>query len=79
MSEEAFENKRKYTKEDIEKNPEFKQEPIFEIVKKTDKCSETMRYTPIIERNDWEIGEPYIPFELVPEEPDQLAIQVIWS
>lgn len=77
--EDAFENKLKYTQKEIEESPELKHEPIYEIVKKTDIMTETIRYNPIIERNDWELGEPYIPFELIPGEPNKLAIQVIWQ
>ena len=40
-----------------------------------------MRYTPIVGRNDWELGEPYIPFELLQEldKEDILAIQIRWK
>jgi len=78
---EEFKNKRKYTQDEIETNPELRNEPIYELVKKTEEKTETMRYTPTISRNDWELGEPYIPFELLKEfqEDDELAIQIRWE
>ena len=77
---EDFENERKYTQEEIEINPELRNEPIYELVKKTEVKTETMRYTPIVERNDWELGEPYIPFELLRDlDEDTLAIQIRWE
>src|SRR5438094_9710999 len=43
---------------------------IIAIAEKYKKHTKTVRYIPVGEKQDWQIGEPYIPYSLLPESAD---------
>jgi hypothetical protein len=54
--------------------------PIVVIVDRESDHSETVRFRPRGDQEDWQIGEPYIPYDLLPESSSQsLLIQVDWD
>ncbi len=56
------------------------EKPIVCLVKKVSEHTETVRYCPIGEPETWELGEPYIPYNLLPANvPDQLVVEVKWD
>ncbi|HOD45335.1 MAG TPA: hypothetical protein PKL21_10680 [Anaerolineaceae bacterium] len=63
---------------DNHRHPDY---PIKAIVKLTSLHTKTCRYTPSGDNpKDWEIGEPYIPYSLIPlPPPNTLYIEVRWD
>ena len=53
--------------------------PIKVLVELIEKCTKTVRYAPIGDKGDWQIGEPYIPFSRVPSDSNFLIIEVKWD
>lgn len=54
--------------------------PIFVLVEKNVEHTTTVRYTPSGDPEGWELGEPYIPYPLLPSPPPQrLGIEVEWD
>ncbi len=43
------------------------------------KHTKTVRYSPIGEPDQWEIGEPYVPFTLTFDGAGRLRIIVLWD
>ena len=39
----------------------------------------TVQYAPVGEQESWQIGQPYIPYSLVPGSADLLVIEVEWD
>jgi len=59
--------------------PELNQSPIVAKVRFNSEHTKTIRYDPIGVPKDLEIGNPYIPQELLPKEPpSELTISVEW-
>jgi hypothetical protein len=52
-------------------------------VRFVEQCTKTIHYAPIGDQDTWEIGEPYIPMNVLqpprPPWPDQLHIAVLWE
>lgn len=49
-------------------------------VVRVEEHTETVRYRPHGDPEDWEIGEPYVPHCVLPEPwPDQITIGVAWG
>ena len=65
----------------VEKNPNELAQPILAVVEWVADLSKTAHYKPIGNLKDkWEIGEPYIPFSLLPKQSsDPLLIEVRWD
>jgi hypothetical protein len=54
--------------------------PIVAFVERTSDHTETVRFTPVGDPKNWEIGEPYIPYSLLPAgECQKLQIKVRWD
>ena len=54
--------------------------PIGAIVEKVSEHTETVRFAPRGDPKDWEIGEPYIPYSLLPSPSVKtLRIEVEWD
>ena len=54
--------------------------PIAAIVKKVREHTQTVRFAPQGDPNNWEIGEPYVPYSLLPSPSVQaLRIEVRWD
>ena len=49
--------------------------PIFQIVEKVREHTQTVRFAPLGDFNEWQIGEPYIPYSLLPS-PSAQAVQI---
>jgi len=55
-------------------------DPIVEDVHWVKDHTETARYCPAGHSSDWLLGEPYIPFELLPEPaPERVVLRVRWD
>lgn len=63
----------------ITSNPKNLDKSIQAIVKPFENHTRTMRYRPIGDQNEWQIGEPYIPYSLIPPGSDLLFIEVEWD
>ncbi|MGO9264232.1 MAG: hypothetical protein ACLQBA_04980 [Candidatus Binataceae bacterium] len=56
------------------------EEPITAIVSMVKEHTETVRFTPRDDPKEWEIGEPYIPYSLLPDGwPQTIQIEVRWD
>ncbi len=64
---------------DIKCNGSLRHEPIIATVRKFFKHTKTIRYSPVGDKEGWEIGEPYIPFELTCGDLDTLRVIVFWD
>ena len=49
------------------------------LVKPFKDHTKTVRYAPLGEEKDWQIGEPYIPKSLIPPDSHFLIIEVKWD
>ena len=55
-------------------------QPISTIVEKRGEHTETVKFTPLGDPEEWEIGEPYIPYRLLPSSAVRLLqIEVKWD
>jgi len=52
---------------------------IFADVVIKEHCTKTIRYRPVSDSKECEIGEPYIPFALTHDKAPQLRIHVVWG
>jgi hypothetical protein len=54
--------------------------PIVTVVHRTSDHTGTVRFTPAGDPRDWELGEPYIPYSLLPEPTvKELVVEVEWN
>lgn len=54
--------------------------PIIAIVGRKSEHSQTARFTPYGDATEWEVGEPYIPYNLLPTPSiSDLCIKVTWD
>jgi hypothetical protein len=49
------------------------------LVKRIEVHTRTVKYAPFGDEKEWQIGEPYIPFSLIPPDSDFLIIEVKWD
>lgn len=64
---------------DAVSKPELRRSPILAKVRFNSEHTETIRYDPIGDPKNLEIGSPYIPKKLLPKEPpSELTISVEW-
>jgi len=54
-------------------------EPIRVTVTPDRRHTRTFRYTPVGNPQEWEIGQPYIPYSLIPRGSANLIIEVEWD
>lgn len=74
-----FPNKKYFNREDIEQNAELKNNRIYAEVKRFSEHKKTIRFNPIGDEKNWEIGSPYIPFQLLPDEDiEHICLSVEW-
>ena len=55
------------------------EDPIRVLVEPVREHTHTVRYAPLAENKDRQIGEPYIPYSLVPPDSKLLVIDVRWD
>jgi len=60
-------------------SPELER-PIITIVERVQEHTETIRYRPMGHPDSWEIGEPYVPYTVLPTPPpERLRLEVRWD
>jgi hypothetical protein len=64
---------------DVNQDSTLTIEPIIATVKKLTVHKKTIRYCPVGDLKQWEIGEPYLPFALTYEGAERLRIIVLWD
>jgi len=67
------------TVDDADEKPRLKSNPIVAIIHAFKPHTQTLRYHPISDQSEWEIGEPYIPYNLTHNEAEYLKIIVMWK
>ncbi|NLS78479.1 MAG: hypothetical protein GXY76_14580 [Chloroflexi bacterium] len=55
------------------------EDPIRVLVRRVSDLVHSVRYAPLGEPESWQIGEPYIPYSLIPGGADWLVIEVAWD
>jgi len=68
-----------YTKVDFENSPYLRTSTIVSYVERFEEHTETLRYRPVGDDNEWEIGEPYIPYSLTYDCADCLKLTIEWG
>jgi len=54
--------------------------PIIATLQRVREHTETVRYRPIGDPESWEIGEPYVPYAILPAPPpERLRLEVRWD
>ena len=66
------------SRNDVDADSTTRKEPIVVTVSRYSEHTETIRYTPGGDREDWEIGEPYVPKSIAGEH-DSLRLIVMWD
>ena len=67
-----------YTRAEIERKKELIKKPISSTIHSFEEHTKTLRYQPFGDKNDWEIGEPYIPYELTHASAEYLKLTINW-
>ena len=67
-----------YTRAEIERNKELKKKPITSMIRSFWPHTKTQRYQPLGNKSEWEIGEPYIPYELTHDCAEYLKLTINW-
>jgi len=71
---------KKFTQSEIRQNPQFKKEPIYAEVSRFREHTKTIRFDPIGNNSNWEIGSPYIPRSILSDENiKKLYLVVEWE
>ena len=61
-------------------DPSALKQPILAVLRWVSDHTQTVRYVPGGDPKEWEIGEPYIPYSLLPNESSNpLLIEVKWK
>ena len=71
--------RRHYTRADIKNNQQLKKRPITNLIRSCEEHTKTLRYQPLGDHNEWEIGEPYIPYDLTHDCTEYLMLTVNWN
>ena len=71
--------RRSYIKIDYENSNSLRTNPIVSYVERFEEHTETLRYRPLGNSSEWEIGEPYIPYSLTYDCADRLKLTVEWN
>ena len=72
-------SRHRHTKVDFENSPSLRTSSIVSYVESYKERTETLRYQPLGDKNEWEIGEPYIPYSLTYDCADYLKLTVEWD
>ena len=72
-------SERHHTKVDFESSSSLRTSSIVSYVERFEKHTETLRYRPLGDDDEWEIGEPYIPYSLTCDCADYLKLTVEWD
>jgi hypothetical protein len=67
------------TRSAVKADPSAKSREIIATVQLMKKCTETIRYRPIGDPDEWGIGEPYLPVALTYGESPVLRVIVRWE
>jgi hypothetical protein len=59
--------------------PALRKKPIIAIIHAFKPHTATLRYHPIEDHTEWEIGEPYIPYNLTHGEAEYLKLTIRWN
>lgn len=58
----------------------YREQPIIAVVNRVREHTRTVRFDPDGDPDSWEIGSPYIPYELLDnEQAPQVLIRVMWD
>lgn len=69
-----------YTRMQIEQQPGLREEKIIARIKRCRDHTKTVRFDPIGDPKNWEIGSPYIPDKILPKaDITELIIEIEWS
>jgi len=60
-------------------DPDLRIKPINAILHGFKRYPEAFRYHPIEDHTEWEIGEPYIPYDLTHGEAEYLKLTIRWN
>jgi hypothetical protein len=60
-------------------DPDLRTKPINVILHGFKHYEDTLRYHPIEDHTEWEIGEPYIPYNLTHGEAEYLKLTIRWN
>jgi len=72
-------DKKFVSKNDIQLYPQLKKEKIYSDVHRISNHSQTVRFDPKGNSNDWEIGSPYIPKSLLNDQDlNELSLVIEW-
>lgn len=63
----------------VQADSSLKHEPIIATVSRHTKHTQTVRFTPLGDPQVWEIGEPYIPYQLIPSDEERMRLVVMWD
>jgi hypothetical protein len=65
--------------DEAEEKPSLLSNPIVSIVHSFKPHTGTLRYHPIEDQSEWEIGEPYIPYSLTHDKAEYLQLTIKWK
>ena len=65
--------------DDVIDKPALREKPITAIIHAFKPHTATLRYHPIGDHNEWEIGEPYIPYDFTHNQSEYLKITIAWK
>jgi len=60
-------------------NPDLRTKPINAILHGFKRYPDAFRYHPIEDQREWEIGEPYIPYDFTFGESEYLKLTIKWE
>ena len=63
----------------VKEDSTLRHEPIVNTVLKYEEKTQTIRYCPVGEKENWEIGEPYIPISMTSNKAEKLRIIILWD
>jgi hypothetical protein len=60
-------------------NPDLRTKPINAILHGFKRYPDAFRYHPIEDQSEWEIGEPYVPYDFTFGESEYLKLTIKWE
>ena len=67
------------TVDEAAEKPKLRSNPVIAIIHAFKPHTETLRYHPIGDQSEWEIGEPYVPYDLTHNQSEYLKITIKWK
>jgi len=58
---------------------EIIEDSIKVLLKPVKAHGRTVRYAPLGDQAEWQVGEPYIPYSLIPPDSHYLIIEIMWD